>query len=347
SPSRSTSQREESKLQEQTQAGLAIAWEKYKGQNSDRVTILEQATTALYKNTLSGELQQKAQAAAHKLAGTLGVFGFTEGSRLAKEIEQILQSSVILDRPQAGHLAKLVLSLRKLLNRASSGQLSQSWVHHRCPVMVVVDDDAELAECIVKQSVTLEMRLERVPNLSAARNALTQPSLDVVLLDFAFANAAEDHLTLLAELINQTPPIPVLLFTIHDNLINRVKAAQLGVHAFFQKPQIPEQILETITHVIKQVCGTVAKVMVVDDDPQVLAVMRTLLEPWGIQLTTLEEPLQFWRILEEFSPDLLVLDLEMPHFTGIELCQAVRNDPRWCALPILFFTVHTNASTAY
>jgi DNA-binding response OmpR family regulator len=87
--------------------------------------------------------------------------------------------------------------------------------------------------------------------------------------------------------------------------------------------------------------------MVVDDDPQVLAVMRSLLEPWGLKLTTLDEPRHFWTILEEFAPDLLVLDVEMPHFNGIELCQVVRNAPRWSGLPVLFLTVHTDASTVH
>ena len=39
--------------------------------------------------------------------------------------------------------------------------------------------------------------------------------------------------------------------------------------------------------------------------------------------------------------DLLILDVEMPGYSGIELCQVVRNDPHWSNLPILFLTAHT------
>jgi DNA-binding response OmpR family regulator len=80
--------------------------------------------------------------------------------------------------------------------------------------------------------------------------------------------------------------------------------------------------------------------MVVDDDPQVLAGIRALLEPWGLQIATLQEPRQFWQLLEDFSPDLLLLDVQMPHINGIELCQVVRNAPQWEDLPILFLTMH-------
>jgi CheY-like chemotaxis protein len=41
------------------------------------------------------------------------------------------------------------------------------------------------------------------------------------------------------------------------------------------------------------------------------------------------------------------LDVEMPEFNGIELCQVVRNDPDWSDLPILFLSAHTDADTIY
>jgi diguanylate cyclase (GGDEF)-like protein len=37
----------------------------------------------------------------------------------------------------------------------------------------------------------------------------------------------------------------------------------------------------------------------------------------------------------------------MPHISGIELCQVVRNEPRWSGLPILFLTAHTDADTMH
>ncbi|NJR64468.1 MAG: response regulator [Leptolyngbyaceae cyanobacterium CRU_2_3] len=85
------------------------------------------------------------------------------------------------------------------------------------------------------------------------------------------------------------------------------------------------------------------KVMVVDDDPMLFALLQQILEPWGMTLTPLEDPRQFWDILEATSPDLLILDIEMPYINGIELCQAVREHSRWSHLPILFLTVHTHA----
>jgi DNA-binding response OmpR family regulator len=58
-------------------------------------------------------------------------------------------------------------------------------------------------------------------------------------------------------------------------------------------------------------------------------------------VTTLADPRRFWETLEASTPDLLILDLDMPTHDGIELCRAVRIDPKWASLPILFLTAHT------
>ncbi|BDI20443.1 hypothetical protein ANSO36C_62450 [Nostoc cf. commune SO-36] len=83
--------------------------------------------------------------------------------------------------------------------------------------------------------------------------------------------------------------------------------------------------------------------MVVDDDPQIQALLQTLLHPWGLKAIALEDPRQFWETLEAFAPDMLILDVELPYTRGIELCKLVRNDPHWSELPILFLTVHSDA----
>jgi DNA-binding response OmpR family regulator/HPt (histidine-containing phosphotransfer) domain-containing protein len=58
----------------------------------DRLAILKQAVAASGRGTLSDELQQAAVREAHKLAGSLGSFGFTQASQLAQEIETLLEA---------------------------------------------------------------------------------------------------------------------------------------------------------------------------------------------------------------------------------------------------------------
>ncbi len=58
----------------------------------DRLAVLKQAVAALSRGTLSNELRQQAGREAHKLAGSLGSFGFAQASQLAQEIETLLEA---------------------------------------------------------------------------------------------------------------------------------------------------------------------------------------------------------------------------------------------------------------
>ena len=82
--------------------------------------------------------------------------------------------------------------------------------------------------------------------------------------------------------------------------------------------------------------------MVVDDDPQITRALTTMLKRRGITVTALNDPLRFWSVLDELKPNLIMLDLEMPKLSGIELCRVVRNDRRWSELPVVFLTGHTD-----
>jgi CheY-like chemotaxis protein len=88
-----------------------------------------------------------------------------------------------------------------------------------------------------------------------------------------------------------------------------------------------------------------ARIMAVDDDVILLNLLQKILEPWGLSVTTLSNPLQFWDTLEAVQPDLLILDVQMPEIGGIELCQQVRDHNRWLWLPILFLTAQRDSQT--
>jgi PleD family two-component response regulator len=104
------------------------------------------------------------------------------------------------------------------------------------------------------------------------------------------------------------------------------------------------EILKAITDVLNrnQIRHT-NRVMVVDDDETVLETLTSLLEPLGLEVTGVENPQQFWEKLTVCAPNLLIIDLELPGVWGTQLCQAVRSDPKWHDLPILFFSTHSES----
>lgn len=82
----------------------------------DRVALLEHAAQALLAGELDEPLRQQAIQVAHKLAGSLGTFGFPHGSTVAREIEQRFAADSALRHEEAVHVSEMVAALRSALS---------------------------------------------------------------------------------------------------------------------------------------------------------------------------------------------------------------------------------------
>ena len=212
-------------------------------------------------------------------------------------------------------------------------------------LILVVDEDRQFGESIAAEATARGLQASAVSAVSTAREEITRKRPDLVVLDLAFPSTADDGLGLLKALNNLNPPVPVLVLTARDTFIDRVQVASLGGRGFLQKTLPPADVMDAVVRLLQQLRAAEGRVMAVDDDPAVLAGLRSLLEPLGVALTTLDDPLRFWDALEQSTPDLLVLDLDMPRLSGIELCRVVRNDARWNTLPVLFLTASNDPET--
>ncbi|HEY9809813.1 MAG TPA: response regulator [Halomicronema sp.] len=353
-------------LSEKMKASVALLWEQFKEPIKKRVTTIEEAVEALKDGLLGEELQLSAEREAHKLAGSLGTYGFAEGSQIARKLEHFFGSSHISNEEEPV-LRKLVNALRAEVEGGIKNttpaptkefiapipslqkwkpKTNKSFFQHQ-PLLLLIKTDHELENELTQQGKVQGMRVRAVDCWTEARNCLTSLQLDAVLLDLSNEDTAIAGLEFLSEINNRNQSLPVLVLTSRDGFADRLEVARRGGKAFLQKPVTATAVMEAVADVLKRYQTHQSKVMIVDDDIHVLSAFQTLLKPWGFKLTTLDDPTQFWDKLEACSPELLVLDVEMPGVSGIELCQVVRNDPHWAGIPILFLTAHTDVNTVH
>jgi DNA-binding response OmpR family regulator len=130
-------------------------------------------------------------------------------------------------------------------------------------------------------------------------------------------------------------------------LRDRITVARLGADAYLQKFASPSDIWRVVNRLLHRFDPVTARLLIVDDDPDLLTRLQTQLQRWGFQVTGLSDPSQFWSVLQTTRPDLLLLDVSMPEYSGIDLCRVVRCDAHWYALPILFLSAHADADTLH
>ncbi|MEG4507780.1 response regulator [Microcoleus sp. F6_B4] len=323
---------------------IAQMRENLKANFLEKVAIFERAIDQLKSGTLESELRQEAQAQAHKLVGSLGTLGLTKGSELARQIEHLFKAQNIWKPDTDRQIEGFLQELKQIFDRPSGepdGDLVPAVSQKRR--MLIVDDDTFGSDRLKTVASGSDFQIEVANSPQAARNAISQQPPDAILLDLTFSRYQENGLSLLAELRSEKPEIPVMVFSGLNQLSDRIEVARLGASGFLHKSMPPADILKAVAQLLDQTGPAEAKVMVVDDDVDLLAALQVILKPWGFQVTTLDDPEKFWEVLETTCPDLLILDVEMPGYSGIELCLAVRNDLRWSKLPVLFLTAHSES----
>jgi HPt (histidine-containing phosphotransfer) domain-containing protein len=98
-----------SEAEEKTAALLAALWVKVRPVVEERLALLDAAAAAAANGALGEAQRTEASGAAHKLAGSLGMYGYDEGTAVARKIEVLLGEAT----PDAARLRALNAELRR------------------------------------------------------------------------------------------------------------------------------------------------------------------------------------------------------------------------------------------
>ena len=81
------------------------------------------------------------------------------------------------------------------------------------------------------------------------------------------------------------------------------------------------------------------KILVIDDDTSMLAFLKLHLQKAGYVVLLAEDGIVGGRLALSASPDLILLDVQMPYLSGYELVEALKVDPATWDIPVVFLTV--------
>jgi two-component system, OmpR family, alkaline phosphatase synthesis response regulator PhoP len=81
-----------------------------------------------------------------------------------------------------------------------------------------------------------------------------------------------------------------------------------------------------------------ARILIVDDEPSIVMPLEFLMRREGYDVATAADGETALRAVAEQAPDLVILDVMLPHMSGFEVCRALRADPRLRGLRILMLS---------
>jgi diguanylate cyclase (GGDEF)-like protein len=321
------------------------------GKLNDLSTAIQKAKVDPNDKDLVGEVR----AQAHKIKGTGGSLGF----RMVGEAMAFIEHAAVA-MPTKSHEEQQISWAeidRKLLEAQAAGEMEarevasvvagkdENAAAESEPAMariLVVDSDQEFLNLMEELGRERLVEIVKAQTTSEALNKACLLPLDAALVNVV--TDAPDESFKLARQLRELPGyenLPLAFISGDTFGKDRVEAAHAGASLYLDKPLQSDSLETAVQHLVAIRQGGRPRVLITDDDEFFANTVALTLRNEGMIVRTLLDPTKILDVMQDFPPDMLLLDVMMPGITGFEVCRMLRQVPRWQDLPIIFLTGQT------
>jgi DNA-binding response OmpR family regulator len=291
----------------------------------------------------------------HKIAGSAGSYGFLKVSTLCKELEfqidQRLSSKELVEKEWLDSLEDFLRKIKydfQFPVTQDQDKVDRALSISR-PSLYIIDNDPKFLELLQREKEEFDLDLYVDSNPEKAVNRLKLPEFNPRIIvssqTFSGSNLSGFDLLEAVKKKHETTSTTFALILDKDDIDIRMQALQKGVKYIFNKPISSHLLLESMTKALEVGYLRNFKVLIIDDDPDVCHFISSSLAEIGIDVRAIENPSDFYKTLEEFSPDLLFLDIVLPKYDGLNLLKTLRADVIYQNLFVVVITGKSEADT--
>ncbi len=231
--------------------GMERLWNQSQGLINDRLTCIHQALAAASRNQLDHALAEKAESAAHKLVGSLGMFGGDRGSVFAKEVECWFEQARSKSPQSVTILERLLIQLRKEIDDLNQTPMASTLLmapgfpksaQGDGKVMVMNDDDALLRSLIpILKPWGFEVIL--LPGNAHLLDALQLHQPDLLILDVELTPLSGIALCKTLRSTTQWGDLPILFLTAQQDSDTLHRVFAVGADDCISKPFVGPELV--------------------------------------------------------------------------------------------------------
>ena len=293
----------------------------------------------------------------HNLAGSGGTFGLAALGAAARALEQRTMVWRAGDLHAVGAAARRAFAVELAglgeMVGETAGELDARSANIAAPHALrsadkairvwVLEDDAALGEQLVRQLESFNYLVRLFTRIDEAERVAQTEMPDMLIMDVIFEAEARKSTEALAD----SPALralscPRLFITATDDFQSRVRAARLGAVGYFLKPIDVPRLVNRMGQLLEQLSAPPQRVLIVDDDTDLAAHLCLVLRAAGMVAEVLSQPEAIMEEIAGFQPDLVLMDMHMPRYTGPELAGVIRQHDKWTGLPIVYLSAETD-----
>ncbi|MGD8498367.1 MAG: diguanylate cyclase [Chromatiales bacterium] len=317
----------------------------------ERLTEIEAGWSAVSREA-DLEALEPLHRATHSLIGSAGTFGYDHLSQAARRVERFLKS-LSSDRrlPSPDETSQgeaLLEELRAVLLSVGHVSVAAAPSEDQAPqgetyVVYLLDREPDLEAELAPQLPRFGYRVERLTEAGGLRQALEAEPPAAVLISLCEAGSMEQPTgvteALGPELIGT---VPLMFVAPRDELPLRLASVRAGAQMFYARPVDVRALVSRLDVLTQRHHPDPFRVLLVDDEPELAEHYAVVLTQAGMQAEVVSHWEQLMPVLARFRPEMIIMDIYMPDYSGLDLASAIRQDERYLATPILFLSSETD-----
>lgn len=129
------------------------------------------------------------------------------------------------------------------------------------------------------------------------------------------------------------------LVGVEDDFASRLRSVRYGASIFLPAPLDVASFVERLDDILRSRSATPYHILIIDDDPEQVSDTALILQEAGMVTSVVTDPSNIFRVLVEYRPELIVMDMYMPQCSGIELTRIIRQNESFVGVPIVYLSV--------
>ena len=286
----------------------------------------------------------------HKIAGAAGTFGFTRLGSLARELEQDilahLAKHALSTAEQQALIAKLQFLPDHLGPKATAppdSQLKQPDHQPRASKkrLFLLTANPGLSHDICHTLDSFGYQCLGFSTFNILRIGLEQSLPDALIIDFSLLDsAAQGYLNDLQSRLKEQ--LPLIALANDNSFTQQLRAVRVGAQGFFTQPVDLPALENRLEGCFNQRHSEPFRVLIIDDDLALAARFEAVLSSSGMLAEVLDAPTALLDVMTRFTPDVVLMDVNMPEYSGPELAQLIRLNDDWLRIPIIYLSAETD-----
>ena len=307
--------------------------------------------------TLASQLQEKPETGSnlltemrdrlHKLAGSAGTFGYAELGSRCRELEEKARIQMAVDNPDHATMMALCSAIPSLRSLQQSRLTKEPELEPQAKTDAALVDRRHIGLLIQDTALGLQMSHTltsfgfRISLYKKQPEIAPDTKLDALIVDTSPQGYNMLQSAPFAERGVNAPPL--LVISSQDSFISRLQAVRAGARGYFTKPVDLPALESRLERCFNTHQGGPFRVLIVDDDTDLAARYQLVLSNAGMLVDINSEPNLLLEKMHKFSPDVVLMDISMPDYSGPELAQVIRLNDDWLRIPIVYLSAETNA----